>query len=320
MWGLVQATDGNLYGTTYLGGANGQGGTVFKITPSGTLTTLYSFCSQSGCADGSYPGAALVQATDGNFYGTTQYGGANNNSICQGSGCGTIFKITSAGTLTTLYSFCSQSACADGRLSFGLVQATDGNFYGTTEEGGANGQGTVFKVTPIGTLTTLYSFCSQSACADGAEPSAGLVQATDGNFFGTTQFGGANNNSICYSFGCGSVFQITPAGALTTLYSFCSQSGCTDGANPSAGLVQATDGNFYGTTYNGGTSTACSPPCGNVFEISPGGTLQTLHSFDYSDGAFPKAGCFRPPTGPSTGQRPKAGPARMARSSAWLWV
>ena len=262
--GLVQATDGNFYGTTGNGGAgygsanNGCGsahfgcGTVFKITPGGTLTTLYSFCSQSGCPDGELPIAGLVQATDGDFYGTTDGGGANH--------VGTVFKITPTGTLTTLHSFDG----ADGAYPFaGLVQATDGNFYGTTWEGGATFYpgGTVFKITPSGTLTTLYSFCSQSGCPDGAGP-YGLVQAANGDLYGTTEFGGPTGftpNNCPEAFGCGTVFKITPSGPLTTLYSFCSQSACADGENPVAGLVQATDGNFYGTTGNGGANN--NPAC-----------------------------------------------------------
>src|ERR1039457_3341095 len=143
---LVQATNGDLYGTTYAGGANNGGGTVFKITPGGTLTTLYSFCSQTNCTDGAYPSAGLVQAANGDLYGTTSggwAGGANSD--------GTVFKITPGGTLTTLYNFCSQTNCADGvGPEAGLVQAANGNLYGTTY-GGANSYGTVFKITPSGT-------------------------------------------------------------------------------------------------------------------------------------------------------------------------
>ncbi len=266
--GLIQATDGNLYGTAGYGGANNRG-TVFKITLSGTLTTLYSFCNLESCADGSQPYAALLQATDGNFYGTTEFGGSHSY--------GEIFVITPSGTLTTLYSFCPQSGCPDGaRPSASLVRATDGNFYGTTYEGGANGDGTVFKITPSGALTTLHSFCQLSGCLDGQTPKAGLVQASNGNFYGTTLEGGANNNN-------GTVFEITPSGALTTLYSFCSRSGCTDGQGPAAGLIQATDGNLYGTTTSGGEG------YGTVFEITPSGTLTTLHSFGNTDGSSPDA-------------------------------
>jgi uncharacterized repeat protein (TIGR03803 family) len=256
--GLVQATNGDLYGTTVVGGAYNNG-TVFKITQSGTLTTLYSFCAQSGCTDGANPYAGLIQATNGNLYGTTGYGGAYNS--------GTVFKIAPGGALTTLYSFCSQSGCADGYApSAGLAQATNGSLYGTTIAGGTNKWGTVFKITPSGTLTTLYSFCAQSGCTDGYDPEGALVQATNGDFYGTTNYGGAN--------GGGTVFKITPSGILTTLYGFCAQSGCTDGANPAAGLVQATNGNLYGTTGSGGANGD-----GTVFKISPSGTLTRLYSF-----------------------------------------
>ncbi|MGH9453115.1 MAG: choice-of-anchor tandem repeat GloVer-containing protein [Terriglobia bacterium] len=271
--GLVQGADGNFYGTTPYGGTNLQG-TVFKITPAGALTVLYSFCSGGyGCPDGYYAITGLVQGTDGNFYGTTDDGG----NLPPNNG-GTVFKITPSGALTTLYSFCSQggTACADGNDPWaGLVQGTDGNFYGTTTWGGAHDRGTVFKITPSGTLTTLYSFCSQGgeACTDGNYPNSALLQASDGNFYGTTDEGGNNNTIICGDGGCGTLFQITPTGTLTTLYSFCSQSNCADGANPfTAALVQATEGNLYGTTADGGTSNTCIIPygCGTVFKLSLG--------------------------------------------------
>ncbi len=195
-------------------------------SPAQILTTLHSF----GGGDGAYPYAGLVQASDRNFYGTTRDGGASGNCIDK---CGTVFKITPNGTLTTLHSF----GGGDGAYpEAGLVQASDGNFYGTTEFGGVNNYGTVFKITPNGTLTTLHSFGG----GDGAYPEAGLVQASDGNFYGTTTRGGANYY--------GTVFRITPDGTLTTLHNF----GYGDGAYPYAGLVQASDGNFYGTTLNGG--------------------------------------------------------------------
>jgi uncharacterized repeat protein (TIGR03803 family) len=226
---LVQGSDGQLYGTTSMGGANNSG-TIFRITPTGKLTTLYSFCTQTNCTDGANPNAALVLATNGNFYGTTPTGGANSN--------GTIFKITSSGVLSTLYSFCAIANCTDGaNPSAGLVQATDGNFYGTTGSGGAGGLGTVFRITPGGNLTLLHSF----AGSDGANPSAGLIQATDGDLYGTTFYGSGPN---CIPEGCGSVFKTTPSGVLTTMYSF------TDlkDAGPRAGLIQASDGRVYGTT------------------------------------------------------------------------
>jgi uncharacterized repeat protein (TIGR03803 family) len=252
---LVQGFDGNFYGTTYGGGAN-QAGAVFKVTPSGALTTLYSFCAQAACTDGSSPEAGLVLATNGNFYGSTTAGGA--------SGDGTVFEITPAGTLTTLHSFDG----TDGATPFDApVQATDGNFYATTPGGGAYGQGTVFKMTPSGTLTTLYSFCAQAGCPDGSDPEGGLIQGTDGNFYGTTNSGGTSSG--CGSDGCGTVFKITPAGTLTTLHSFQD----SDGDNPYDALVQATDGNFYGTTHNDG-----AVGDGTVFRISTSGTLTTLYN------------------------------------------
>jgi uncharacterized repeat protein (TIGR03803 family) len=250
--GLIQATNGNLYGTTYGGGTAicGQSpgcGTIFKITPTGTLAALYSFCAQSGCPDGQHPTAGLIQAINGSLYGTTVNGGTHGN--------GTIFKITPTGELTTLHSF----AESDGADPAGLIQATDGNLFGTTQ-GGTYNRGTVFKITPSGSLTTLYNFCSQSGCPDGQSPS-GLIQATDGNLYGTTYRGGAN--------GYGTVFKITPSGTLTTLYNFCSLSGCTDGAGPTAGLIQATDGGLYGTTtqaeFDGGQSND-----GTVFSLYVG--------------------------------------------------
>jgi uncharacterized repeat protein (TIGR03803 family) len=275
---LIEGTDGNFYGTTYGGGVYDEG-TVFQATPGGTLTTLYSFCSQTSCTDGSNPSSTLVQF-EGNFYGTTEFGGPNSEGIIYEGG--TVFEVTPSGQLTTLYTFCSQPGCTDGAYPFaGLVRGTDGNFYGTTLEGGANGLGTVFKITAGGTLTTLYSFCSQSGCTDGVEPAAGLIQGTDGNFYGTTVNGG--------TAGAGTVFKITPGGTLTTLYSFCSQSGCADGAVPYAPLVQATNGNFYGTTVNGGVN----GNYGTVFEITPAGQLTTLYGFAFTDGAYPYAGLIQ---------------------------
>src|ERR1022692_1244049 len=270
--GLVQAANGDLYGTTYGGGTHGYG-TVFKITPGGTLTTLYSFCFQSGCTDGVEPRAGLVQAANGDLYGTT-WGGARG---------GTIFKITPGGTLTTLDSFCSRSGCTAYPYA-GLVQAANGDLYGTTTSGGANNSGTIFKITPTGTLTALHRFNG----TDGVEPTGGLVQAANGDFYGTTYGGGAN--------GLGTVFKITPSGTLTTLYSFCSQTNCADGNDPYSGLVQATNGDFYGTAYGGGAHDQ-----GTVFKITPTGELTTLYSFcsqpNCTDGAAPDAGLVQDTNG-----------------------
>jgi uncharacterized repeat protein (TIGR03803 family) len=330
--GLVQGIDGNFYGTTAGGGNNitacgtaynSSCGTVFKVSPSGTLSSFHSFCAKTNCTDGSVPYGSLVQDLTGNFYGTTSAGGTSTNCIAEdgyGSGCGTVFKMTSAGTLTNLHSFVS----TDGSYpQAGLVLATDGNLYGTTENGGNDygtvfkttvagaftslhsfdysdgaypyaplvqgaggnfygttiyggiGDGTVFTITPAGSLTGLHNFDN----TDGYVPYAGLVQASNGNFYGTTYEGGAND--------FGTVFAMTPAGTVTTLYNFCTQTNCADGSYPYAPLTVGTDGNFYGTTAYGGTD------YGTVFKLTPAGKLVTLHSFDYSDGAYPYAGLIQ---------------------------
>jgi uncharacterized repeat protein (TIGR03803 family) len=283
---LVQGADGSLYGTTSAGGPH-DAGTVFKIASGGALTTLYSFCAQTNCADGSNPQGSLVLATDGNFYGTTTAGG---NGSCQ-VGCGTIFKLTARGKLTILHSFDGP----DGYWPYGaLVQATDGNFYGTTSSGGPHGWGTAFKITQAGVLTTLYGFCALHDCVDGASPDAGLIEANDGNFYGTTYVGGVED---CDQ-GCGTVFRITSAGVLTTLHSFDEN----DGAYPyGSELLQASDGSFYGTTTFGPTTD------GTVFKITPGNRFTTVHVFDLTDGGTPKAGLIQGTDGNLYGTTTKGG-------------
>lgn len=234
---LIQANDGNLYGASSNGGTYGDG-SVFKISPSGVVSVIYSFDSSDGGPYGPYGGP--VQATDGNFYGVTYWGGGSSSCA---EGCGAVFKVTPAGKMTVLHSFCDLSNCPDGQRPIGaLVQASDGNLYGTTSEGGTEGEGTLFRITTSGKLTTLYSFCSQPNCTDGSYPYGGLVQATDGNLYGTTANGGIYN-------GYGTIFQVTLAGALTTLQSFNS----ADGESPESGLLQSTNGAFYGTTFGGGS-------------------------------------------------------------------
>ncbi len=316
--GLIQASDGNLYGTTNQGGgtAGEGGGTIFKITPSGTLTTLYVFCSKPNCADGQEP-SGVIEGRDGNFYGTTYNGGSNNY--------GTVFKMTPSGVLTTLHLFSFESGgyfplggviegtdgnfygtttvggataqedwgvvykitstglftvlhsfvFSDGEIpSSSLLQASDGNLYGTAWGGGPNGGGIIFKITTNGTFSTLYSFCAQTNCADGELPNGGaLIQATDGDLYGVTNSGGFNSR--------GTVFRITLGGALTTLYSFCSQPGCADGAKPYAALVQGSDGKLYGTTVNGGPAND-----GATFQITTDGTFTPIYDF------CPQTGCL----------------------------
>ena len=258
--GLVQGSDGNLYGTT-AGGGDADRGTVFRISSSGNLTILHSFHDTDGAA----PGAGLVQASDGFFYGTTSGGGT--------AGFGTVFKVEASGTLTTIHSF----GGADGKEpAADLVQASDGNFYGTTHGGGAGGWGTVFKISPSGDLTTLHSFDQ----ADGAGSRGKLIQATDGALYGTTPLGGMTSTAC--NTGCGTVFRITTSGNLTTLHFF----NHADGASPEGGLIQGRDGNLYGTTEVGGAA-----EFGTIFRIDTAGTtLTTLDSFrGGTDGANPWA-------------------------------
>jgi uncharacterized repeat protein (TIGR03803 family) len=258
---LLLGNDGNFYGTTSQGGVNNEG-TVFQMTPGGTLTTLHSFGALvSGTnADGATPVAGLITGTDGNLYGTAKNGGLY--------GFGSVYQITTGGSFTTLYSFTDG---ADGANPYAaLVNGTDGNFYGTAEAGGAANAGTVYQLTYSGSLTVIYTFLDD---ADGANPYSSLISATDGNLYGTNQVGSAGN---------GTVYKLTYSGSLTTLFAF----GGSDGATPFAPVVQGADGNFYGTTVGGGVNGE-----GTVYEVPFGGGLITLHSFGGgTDGANPYGG------------------------------
>lgn len=301
--GLAFDQNGNLYGTTYSGGAydhcgqfNYGCGVVFKLTPKGKETVLYSFCALANCTDGAQPPAGVVFDQKGNLYGTTNGGGDH--------GAGVIFKITPKGRETVLYSFCAKNNCTDGNNPLaGLIFDQKGNLYGTTQYGGAYGAGAVFKLTPEGKETVLHSFCQEGyPCTDGALPQAGLVFDQKGNLYGTTQYGGTYNSNVCgnvYEYGCGVVFKLTPKGRATALYTFCAQSGCTDGAEPRAGLVFDQKGNLYGTTINGGlpSNYSCGNipgTCGVVFKLTPEGKETVLYSFcaqtNCADGANPQAG------------------------------
>ncbi len=254
---LTPATDGYLYGTTSYGGLNGLG-TVFKIAPAGAFASVYSF---AGTNDGRYPVAALTPARDGALYGTTSGGGTDSQ------GWGTVFKVTTAGTFKSLYSF---SGGNDGGYPYAnLVQASDGNLYGTTYTGGSNGWGTVFKITTAGAFTNLYSFTGGN---DGQNPASGLVDGGNGNLFGTVEYGGAN--------GAGAIFEISTTGKFTSLYSFTGES---DGANPSGSLARGKDGSLFGMTSTGGAS-----GLGTVFAASPAGAFQSLYSFSGPDGMSPQ--------------------------------
>ncbi len=223
-----------------------------------TFNTLVSFNGLNGATPNFGP---LIQGTDGFLYGETKVGGANNR--------GTAYKVSTNGTLTTIYSFCALANCVDGTYPWGgLVLATDGNLYGTTASGGANGNGTIFKVTTAGILSTLHNFDG----TDGSNAYGGLMQGADGLLYGTTELGGSPQ--------LGTVFKITLSGTFTTIHSF----NGTDGAGPYAGLIQANDGILYGTTYGGGANDD-----GTVFRITPAGVLTTLHNFTGIDGKNPTA-------------------------------
>jgi uncharacterized repeat protein (TIGR03803 family) len=270
--GLTLGTDGNFYGTTSTGGSSNLG-VVFQITPTGQLTVLHNFVS----GDGYSPYAPPIQGVDGNFYGTTVFGGT--------SAYGTVYKMTPTGTLTVLHSF----DLANGETPYGpLVQGNDGNFYATTYAGlGANRYGMVFKVTGKGTFSILHAF----NLTDGGDPYSGLVLGKDGNFYGTTFNGG--------TVGYGNVFKITPGGTMTVLHSF---TPATDGATPYGGLVQATDGNFYGVGYAGGTSNH-----GTIFRIAPSGTFSVRYNFDGTKGGFPMVTLLQHTTGILYGDTNAAG-------------
>ena len=256
--GLVLGNDGDIYGVTRSGGT-GAKGTVFKMTPSGVLTTLVEFTGPLGNDNtrGVRPKAALVQV-DGDFYGTTAAGGTD--------GKGTVFRMTPAGVLTTLADFTGIGGAYPGhRPAATLVRGNDGNLYGTTEDGGADDKGTAFKMTPEGVLTTLFEF-GESETEDSGTPLR-LVLSNDGNFYGATVRGGSGARDRRYGSGdVGTVFKMTPEGVLTTLVDFAQIGVGSIGASPAAALVQGSDGDFYGTTkYDGATDS------GTVFRMTPAG-------------------------------------------------
>ncbi len=320
---LLLASDGNFYGTTQNGGKNAvcaSCGTVFRITPSGKLTAIHSFSAESGNA----PIAGLVQGPNGNLYGVTSSGAITSPSLP--AGMGTVFEITTSGKLTVLHKF----AGPDGATPFGgLMLAKDGNFYGTTEQGGDGDLGTIFKMTPDGVLTKLWNFDYGNY---GALPVSTLVQTADGDFYGTAD-GGVYGAGVVYKFSAkgkfsvvhtftgdadggvptaglllgsdgdlyggtenggkyvayGTIYKLTTAGKLTTLHNF----NVTDGDVPWGTMIQGTDGDFYGTTAYGGDT----PYYGTIFRMTSAGKITTLHSFDNTDGAYVYAGLIQAPNG-----------------------
>jgi len=274
--GVVQAANGSLYGVAEAGGITtncGVGcGTVFELSRQGKYTVLHSFCSETNCSDGNSPGLTLVQASNGNVYGITFCGGVGSTSQNCPEGAGTLFKITPAGNLTTLYSFCSEANCADGgEPSAGLVIGPNESLYGTTFIGGSSSHGTLFAFSAAGKFTVLHNFTI------GEEGLITLMLAGDGSLYGTTSDG--------YNGG-GKIFRLSPSGHFTTIYGFCSLTGCADGSSPQEPLVQGSDGNLYGTASSGGASGN-----GTIFKITPEGKLTTLYNFclnsDCPDGREP---------------------------------
>jgi uncharacterized repeat protein (TIGR03803 family) len=281
--GLLIDDSGILYGTTASGGSGTAydprgGGTVFELRPGADNTSwqeriLYNFCSEPKCADGAGPSGGLIMDTAGNLYGTTSMGGAY--------GSGTVFELVrpDAGrgewTHTILYSFCPERPCADGSAPSGLIMDESGTLYGTTQTGGSSNGGTVFALIPdetgaTWTETVLYKFCSIGPlCRDGKNPNAGLVMDSLGNLYGTTQMGGSPTAVL---LGVGTVFELTPDAASgiwreAVLYSFCSQSGCTDGMYPGGDLIMDASGSLYGTAFGGGPLAATG--AGTVFRLTP---------------------------------------------------
>lgn len=351
---LVQAVNGDLFGTTAAGGANGDG-TIFKITPQGALSTVYSFAGTDGanpfsalvqgpggslygttnaggtstaCAggcgtifkivgtalvtlhsfdgtDGAVPQGGVILGPDGNLWGTTLQGGSGGCTI-NPNGCGTAFKISPTGKLITLYTF--KGGLNGGNSYSPLVLAQDGDFYGTTFTGGAYGEGTIFKLTLKGIVALVHAFCSGgSPCSDGSNPVSGMVQDPNGALYGTTSTGGNGSCSVNGSVGCGTVFE-TPLGSdLKTLHTFDG----TDGAGPVATLSLANSGNFYGTTPFGGANSSCNGGCGTAFEMALNGSLTTLYSFcsqnGCTDGTQPYGGLVQYTNGTFYGTTPGGG-------------
>jgi uncharacterized repeat protein (TIGR03803 family) len=260
---LIQATDGNFYGAA-------RSGTllydeIFRVTPTGQISSLYTFCSLPDCADGEYT-TAPVLGSDGNLYGVSSGGSDYTWS-------GALYRLTLDGQRTTLYTFCPTANCVGGEIPNGIIQGSDGNFYGTTAEGGASNAGTILQVSSTGKFKLLYSFCGGD-CAEGDGPLALPMQGSDGNFYGTAQ-----------SLQGGVVYQLTPSGTYKAIHTFCIP--CFGGGNPIfSGLVQDAKGDLFGTTIYA----ANSYNSGTVFEITPTNQYIVLHTFRFAGGVAPGTG------------------------------
>jgi uncharacterized repeat protein (TIGR03803 family) len=252
--GLTLGTDGNFYGTTVLGGGTSGNGTIFKITPAGVLKVLHQFNKNGGSSDGWDALGAPVEALDGNFYGTTAFGGGP----CD---CGTIYRITPSGTFTVLHTFTGGST--DGGYPHApLALGVDGNLYGTT----TSQEFAAFRISTAGK----YVLLNKTLFSEGQ-----LVQSTDLDFYGTGGTGGEQ------------IFKMTPGGLGTVLYTL---NQGTNGSGPRSGLIRGSDGNLYGTTQAGGPTTNCSSnlgSCGVIFKITPAKSYSVLFDFENPDGYEP---------------------------------
>lgn len=277
--GLIQDAAGNLYGTTSGGGvrciASGTGcGVIFKLDPAGNETVLYRFTAGP---DGAFPGGTLLRDNSGTLYGTAAQGGIAG--ACGGLGCGVVFEISATGQHRVLYTF--TGGTDGGEPVGGVIRDSAGNFYGTASLGGISGGcgigcGVVFKLTPTGQESVLYTF---QGGLDGGVPAAGLRRDQAGNLYGTTEYRGTSDWGV--------VFKLDPSGNETVLHSF---TGGSDGATPRSDLIRDSVGNIYGTTVQGGSGCAPFACVGVVFRLDTTGSLTVLHTFRGTDGSLPYAG------------------------------
>jgi uncharacterized repeat protein (TIGR03803 family) len=259
----VQATDGNFYGVAGVGGVHGDG-VIYRLTPTGILGGLHSFCTQEPrCADGKDVTVSPILGSDGNLYGVTSYGGSSNTGI--------IYRVTLDGNFTVVYNMCPTNTCPDGTAVSWLTEGSDGNFYGATFDGGKFNAGEIFRVSPSGEFKVLYPFCSLADCADGGLAQSPPIQGIDGNFYGVASGGGSMQGGVMY--------KLTPSGTYSVVRNFCSYttSDCK-GAQPLS-IMQDASGDFFGVTDFAGVVGA-----GVLFEITSTGQYKALHSFDAVEG------------------------------------
>ncbi len=262
----VQATDGNFYGVAG-GGVYGEG-VIYRTTPTGTLSSLYSFCALPHCADGKDVTVSPILGSDGGLYGITSYGGTSDTGI--------IYRVSLDGEFTVLYTFCGNNTCPDGTAVNWLTEGSDGNFYGATFDNGKRNAGELFRVSPSGEFKVLHTFCSLANCADGGFADSPPIQGIDGNFYGVAGGGGSRQGGVMY--------KLTPSGTYSVVRDFCNYSEAHCQGSAPLSIVQDASGNFFGVTSFAGGSGA-----GVLFEITASGQYTALHSFDAVSG-YPLAG------------------------------